>query len=143
MSSYLFSILSINFIFSGSNSATFLKWRSTYKFNISDVDDKYFSYFTQWDDSIFTKDDNVLEVISSWLFYPIWVNNSWVATIFNTGSFDFTSLEPDFILKNPVKDFDTDFDNNLLNLKIDYYKYFNCYNTDDKIERTFLIKKNF
>ena len=107
------------------------------------IDDKYFSYFTQWDDDIFTKNDNVLEVFDTWLFYPTWVDDSWVATIFNTGSFDFTSLEPDFIFSNPIKLLEYSYSTNLLNLKIDYYKYFNCYNTDDKIERTFLIKKSY
>ena len=107
------------------------------------IDWEYFPYFTQWDDDIFTKDDNTLEVIHSWLTYPTKVNNDWTYTNFNSSTFDYNSLTPDFVFSNPVVNLDKNYSTNLLNLKIDYYKYLNCFNVDDKIKRSFLIKKNF
>lgn len=105
--------------------------------------ENYFPYFTQWDEDIFTKDDNTLEVVHSWLNYPYNVDNSWNATEFNSSTYNYSSLQPDFIFSNPVKNLEKDYFSNLLNLKLKYYKYFNCYNPDDKIERTVLIKKSY
>jgi hypothetical protein len=107
------------------------------------IDNKYYPYFTKWDNSIFTSHDNTLKVKQSLLNYPTWVTSDWTATEFDLSNFDPDDYEPNFIFSNPVKDFDKDFSWNLLNLKLNYYKYLNCFNTDDKIERTFLIKKSY
>ncbi len=107
------------------------------------IDDKYFPYFTQWDDDIFTKWDNVLEITGSWFTYPYNVDSNWNETDFDPSTFDYSTLTLDFILKNPIKKLEKSYSSNLLNIKIDYYKYLNCYNIDDKIERSFLIKKSY
>ena len=104
---------------------------------------KYYPYFTQWDDDIFTKNDNTLEIVHSWLNYPSWVDSSWNAIEFDSSSYNYNSLTPDFIFSNPIKKLEKNYSSNLLNLKIDYYKYLNCFNPDEKIKRTFLIKKNY
>jgi hypothetical protein len=31
----------------------------------------------------------------------------------------------------------------LLNLELKIFKKYNCYNLDEKVERTFILKKNF
>jgi hypothetical protein len=107
------------------------------------IDNKYYPYFTQWDDDIFTKNDNVLEVKESWLTYPNIVNDDWSYVEFDTWSFDFNSLEPDFIFSNPIKKLEKNYSSNLLNIKLNYYKYLNCFNSDEKIERNFLVKKSY
>ena len=117
------------------------------KLNLFKDDDlkftEYYPYFTQWDNDIFTKNDNVLEVFSSWASYPIKVNSDWIYVEFNTGSFDPDNYEIDFIFSNPVKDLKIDYSSNLLNIKLNYYKYLNCFNADEKIDRNFLIKKSY
>ncbi|MDQ7022809.1 MAG: prepilin-type N-terminal cleavage/methylation domain-containing protein [Candidatus Gracilibacteria bacterium] len=60
------------------------------------IDGEYYPYFTQGDNDIFTKDDNVLEVFEENLFYPTGVSDSGTATIFNTGSLAFTYLRAGF-----------------------------------------------
>jgi len=104
---------------------------------------KYYSYFTQWDDDIFTKDDNTLEVKETWLFYPTWVDSNWNATDFDPENFNYSALKKDFIFSNPVKNLEISYSSNLLNLKLNYYKYLNCFNIDEKIDRNFLIKKSY
>ena len=104
---------------------------------------KYYPYFIQWDNNIFTKNNNTLEIVHSWLNYPSWVDSSWGATEFDSSNYTYNSLTPDFIFSNPTKKIEKNFSSNLLNLKIDYYKYLNCFNPDEKIERTFLVKKNY
>ncbi len=104
---------------------------------------KYYPYFTQWDNNIFTKEDNVLEVIQTWLVYPTWINNSWVASEFDTASFNPNNYEPDFVFSNPIKKLEKNYSSGLLNIKLDYYKYLNCFNPDEKVEKTYLFKKNF
>jgi len=107
------------------------------------VNNKYFPYFTQWDNDIFTQWDNVLEVLQSGLLYPMWVNSIWTVTDFDPTSFDFNSLTSDHIIKNPIKNLEKKYSSNLLNIKLNYYKYLNCFNPDEKVEKTYLFKKNF
>ncbi len=126
-----------------------------------------FPYFTQWDWDIFTKDDNILEIFTGGLLYPTWLwFNGW-NLIVNTfedrkeQEFDLTwnyvwdspligfsesvfNNYPEFsILDNPIKDIIIDTTGNFLNLKLDYYKFLNCFNSDEKVEKTLLLKKSF
>ncbi len=134
---------------------------------------KVFPYFVEWDDNIFTKGDNVLQTIHSNLLYPtgieivsnqIHVNTfedrklrkydfdgtlAWPAVdrtpLFSQNIFDI-QYAPDYIMKNPLHDFTivyNDPSNRLLHMNIEYYKYFNCYNNDENIIRTFVLKKNY
>ena len=112
--------------------------------------EKYFPYFIQWDDDIFTLEDNTLEVYQTWLNYPTWLRYSWWSLQIkefeptNFISSNFNSYDTDFIFSNPIKKLEKVITwTSLLNFKLDYYKYLNCFNLDEKIERTFLLKKDF
>ena len=109
---------------------------------------EYFPYFTKSDDNILTPDDNKLEIIKSWLNYPTWIwNDSWTIKYNEFWNRTFTNLtldthSSDIILKTPLKSLTTSIDNWLITFLLKYYKKYNCYNLDDKTERTYLIKKN-
>ena len=141
---------------------TFKNWtNSTYQ--------KYFPYFTQWDGDIFTKDDNTLEVFTWGLDYPtglgfnswnlvintfedrtvhtfnvdwthVW-SDSWILNPFSEWAFNDYTISS--ILDNPVNDINITNAGNLLNIKLDYYKYLNCHNPDEKVKKTLLFKKSF
>jgi len=108
---------------------------------------EYFPYFTKSDNNILTPDDNKLEIIESWLNYPTWLwwnwtiqhNDFWNHT-FNTSIFQEHSS--DIILKTPINYLNTTINNWLVTLFLKYYKKYNCYNLDDKTERTYLFNKN-
>jgi len=107
----------------------------------------YFPYFTQWDDDLITKTDNVLDIFTWWLTYPTGIWKMWIIqynefldwTYFNL-SFDTTY---DILLKTPISKIVYDYQNNLLNIVLTYFKQYNCYNLDGKIERTAIYKKSF
>jgi len=131
-----------------------------------------FPYYTKWDDDIFTLDDNTLKVIKSWLKYPTGLfynslQDSLYINIFedrkqkklnlsslnildnsnltNFSSNNFEQYNISFIFSNPVEKLDIEYNipNKFLNLKLDYYKYFNCFNIDDKIKRSLLFKNSY
>ncbi len=106
----------------------------------------YFPYFTQGDDNLTTKWDNTLSVIHSWLKYPTWIWWAWASDFneFWSGSMsDLHYHSTDKLLNVPVKSLDiTKNANDLLTINLKYYKNYNCYNTDEKIDKTFIIKKN-
>jgi hypothetical protein len=116
-----------------------LVWDTTYS--------KYFPYFTKSDDNILTPNDNTLEVIEPWLNYPTWLwwnwtiqhNEFWNHT-FNSSIFQEHSS--DIILESPINYLNTTIDNWLVTLFLKYYKKYNCYNLDDKTEKTYLFNKN-
>lgn len=104
----------------------------------------YFNIFTQSDWNIITPDDNILSIEKSWLNYPTWI---WWPNNYNEfGNGGFSNLDyskEDNILKTPIENLDiTNNTNNVLSIFLTYYKNYNCYNLDDKAERSFLWKKN-
>ena len=114
------------------------------------VFEDYFPYFVQGDGDLLTKNDNILEVFTWWLNYPTWIRKNWSNIRykeFPERSFSISNIQydkyTDHILNNPIWDFGIDYSNNLLTLKIGYYKIYNCYNTEDKVEKDFLFKKSF
>jgi len=106
----------------------------------------YFPYFTQWDDDLTTKDDNILTVYKSWLNYPTWI---WWTAIWQINQFwnppysDLDYHKTDILLWTPIKSLDiTNSSDNLISLFLKYYNRYNCYNLDDNAQRSFLLKKN-
>ncbi|MCD5380792.1 hypothetical protein LR004_02595, partial [Candidatus Gracilibacteria bacterium] len=126
-----------------------------------------FPYFTQGDGNIFTKDDNILEVFTGGLLYPTGLGFNGGNLVVNTfedrreQEFDvagnyvgdspltafsesvFNNYLESSILDNPVKGITISNASNFLNLKLDYYKFLNCFNSDEKVEKTLLLKKSF
>jgi len=140
---------------------SFFSW-SELKYN------NYFPYYINWDGLLTTNWNNTLKTITWWLYYPTWINFDWNDILVNdfinrkqkklTINWDLVSESPlknfdlsifnydkrfDNILSNPIKSFEFNLNDNLLTIILKYYKSYNCYNTDEKIERTFISKKNF
>lgn len=132
------------------------------------LDEKYFPYFTQWDDDIFTLEDNTLETLAININYPTGISISWWNLLFNEfetreqkrvnisnwnisnssnltafSNNTFEDYNKNFIFSNPIKKLEIDSNWGLLSLKMKYYKYLNCFSPEEQIERTFLIKKDF
>lgn len=107
----------------------------------------YFPYFTNWDDDLFTKGDNTLEVYKSWLAYPSWIWISWTIRYneFLDLWYDDLNFDKnyDYKLETPVSSLDIDYTDNLLNLDLKYYKQYNCYDEGQRVERNFILKKSF
>lgn len=140
----------INFIWAStytillSNLIDFLNpWNYTIKLKIW-ASEKEFYFFTQWDEKIYTKNDNKLEIVNSGLKYPngIWWPLSY--NIFNTSSIWDLNIDTknDIILNNPIDNLDISPNWNLLNLILKHYRNYNCYNLDENKEKinTFLSK---
>lgn len=109
--------------------------------------ENYFSYFTNWDDDLTTKADNTLEILKTWLNYPTWIFSSWSTYDFNEfWTLSYSNLtfneKYDTLLQVPIKSLDIYDNDSLISLILKYYKTYNCYNLDEKIERTFLLKKS-
>lgn len=129
----------------------------------------YFPYFSKTDNDIFTKSDNILKILTGWLGYPTWIYASGSNLVFNdflnrktieitktwsfvSGSdlnnFDFSKLgihsSSDNILYTPVKNYDIGKLGNLLNIYINYYKNYSCYNLEENRWKTkeFILKKS-
>jgi len=123
-----------------------IHWKCVFLWDSFDPEDEIYPFFSQSDDDLLTKDDNKLEIHMSWLNYPTKINSSSNVTEYWTWDKNnmYYNKDYDYILKTPIKSFDINYNaNKLLNLDLVYYKRHNCYNLDEKIERTFLIKKNF
>lgn len=128
----------------------------------------YFPYYSNWDNLITTNLDNNLRTITWWLSYPTWIifdgtnlivndfitrksikldiNWNFVSST-NLTPFDFSIFDYDKrfdnILSIPLKSFDYNFSSNLLTIILKYYKSYNCYNLDEKVDRTYIFKKSF
>ena len=106
----------------------------------------YFPLFTQSDNDLTTSNDNTLKIFTSWLNYPTWIWKDWTIKFndFLDWNYDNISYIKDYdtLLEVAIKNFSKDNSNDLLTLIIEYYKKYNCYNTDDKTEKTFITKKN-
>jgi len=130
--------------------------------------EKNFPYFTQGDGDIFTGKDNILRIFTWSLDYPtgLEINGAWKLevnifetrkkTVFNLdwiiysntdltafSNAAFNNYEVDSILSNPIKSLEVNSPASLLNIKLQYYKYLNCFNLDEKVEKTYLFKKSF
>ncbi len=111
---------------------------------------KYYPYFSKSDWNILTTNDNILTVYKSNLQYPTWIwwiwdsyfNEFWNKSWRNFNDVNFDLNNTDIILKTPIQNLYIYKENNSLTLKLNYYKKYNCYNPDDKTERTYLFKKN-
>ncbi|MDD3646107.1 MAG: prepilin-type N-terminal cleavage/methylation domain-containing protein [Candidatus Gracilibacteria bacterium] len=139
---YNINISNISPLLSGTG--TYYTKLSLYDGNILKYE-KYFPYFVQGDNDLLTIDDNTLEIITSNLNYPtgIWGPsnyNEFLDDSYNNLSFD---SDNDYKLETPIFNLDIDYSDKLLNLDLKYYKQFNCYNLDDKVERSFMLKKSF
>ncbi len=110
--------------------------------------EKNFPFTTNWDDKIYTMDDNILEVYEKDLKYPNWIWWNWTSDFneFDIYSFNNYNIDRknDIILKTPIKDLDVSKNWDLWNFILKYYRNYNCYNLDENKEKikTFLIKKN-
>lgn len=106
----------------------------------------YFPYFTQSDNDLLTSNDNILTVLYSWLNYPTWIWWTWNSDFNIFWDWTYSNIPynwTDTLLKVPIKSLDiTNISNDLITLILKYYKSYNCYNLDEKIERTFILKKN-
>jgi len=135
--------------------------------NSSLVYKEIFPFFTNGDDDILTKWDNTLEVIfSSGSFYPTGIykksggdilvndfisrksykiqNDNSLSNTWNLLAFDFDFLSKNIqknIFKSPLKEIEFDYNSNILTLSWAYFKYFSCYNEDERKEKSFLLKK--
>jgi hypothetical protein len=132
----------------------------------TDIHEGYYPFFTESDNDIRTSSDNTLRTITGWLNYPTWIqfigwnlriNEFWTRkqkTIDLDGNFisssDLTAFndlsyhtENDSILTTPIESLNVDYSNNLVTLILKYYKKYNCYDLNEKIERTFILRKDF
>ena len=132
----------------------------------TDIHEGYYPFFTESDNDIRTPTDNILRTLTWWLIYPtgiqlIWwnlrVNEFWTRqqktidldgnilsssdlTTFNDLNY---SSDNDAILTTPIESLNIDYSNGLVTLILKYYKKYNCYDLDEKIERTFILRKDF
>ncbi len=125
--------------------------------------DFYYPFFTSWDDNLFTPNDNIFQTLTWWL---VWnysqITLSWSNLVLND-FISWTKLEidenwnfvsswslsniPDFESKKidlwfKIKDFRVNKTWNLLTLKIDYYKNFDCYDERRNIVKSLIFKKS-
>jgi hypothetical protein len=123
---------------------TWITWNYFIDLKLNGIHKEYFPYFTQSDNDLTTPEDNILEVLHSWLNYPTWI--WWPSNYNEFWDWSYLDLEynsTDTLLLTPVKSLEiTNSANDLISLVLKYYKSYNCYNLDEKIERTFLLKKN-
>lgn len=131
-----------------------LSWNSWDRFETLEY------HYTNSDNSIFTKDDNTLETIIAWIWYPtgieklgneIRVNDSLnreritynilTESIIKDSSvlqdFTYEKLQnlpynkySDTLIKTPIKSFEIQKSWDLISSKLKYYKSFHCYNSD-------------
>ena len=120
-------------------------WTWTYYVKL-DINDKFYKYFTQWDNNLLTKDDNTLEsLVKDWKYYTK-INSDWNYSNYSPNSDNLSyNKKYDYILRNPIKILNIDFDNSnkLLNFKLDYYNKYNCYNLEETSSKTLILKKNY
>lgn len=135
-----------------------------------------FPYFSQWDNDLFTPDNNTLEVLVSGLTYPTWIEydagtgfitvNDFESRGQNKYSVDwslqgnallagfsstaFNQYNESHVFKNPLDatpplnpfEFQMQW-TDLLNIKVSYALYQNCFNEDEKSIKTAIFKKKF
>lgn len=94
---------------------------------------KVFYYHTIWDEDLTTKNDNILEVYARDLNYPnaiLWKDDY---SEFNLDSVEKLEYNKkyDSILEVPIDNIDIDENDELINIIIDYYKDYSCYNLSE------------
>ena len=132
----------------------------------TDIHEGYYPFFTESDADIRTPWDNTLKTITWWLIYPTGIQLvGWQLRVNEFGtrkqktidldgtlvsSIDLTwfndliyNPNSDAILNTPIESLNTNYSNNLLTLILKYYKKYNCYDLNEKIERTFILRKDF
>jgi len=75
--------------------------------------------------------------------YKIQNDNS-LSNAWNLLAFDFDFLSENMqknLFKSPLKEIEFDYNSNILTLSWAYFKYFSCYNEDERKEKSFLLKK--
>ncbi len=120
-------------------------WTWTYYVKL-DINNKFYKYFTQWDDNLLTKDDNTLESLVKDSKYYIKINNDSNFENYSPNSNNLSyNKNYDYILRNPIKSLDKNYNfaNKLLNLELDYYNKYNCYNLEEKSSKSLILKKNY
>jgi hypothetical protein len=110
-------------------------WNYTIKLNFWNSSEKDFFFFTQWDEKIYTKNDNILEVHKSWLSYPNWIWWEWENDFHefemsktNQLSFD---EKYDTILSIPIDSLKISNSWSSIDVILKYYRNYNCYNLDE------------
>ncbi len=132
---------------------------------------KYFPFFVNWDDDLLTRNDNTLEVISNNFKYPTWIKYNWwklyindfwdrkeysinldwtwKSTASNLSAFNYSKIKDykyfDYILKSPIKKLELSYDlsKKYFSFLLKYYKQYNCYDSDQRIDRTLILSKSF
>lgn len=143
-----------NLEFKNLNNIFTQEWNYTIELEIWNSDINFY-YYTQWDNKIYTQNNNKIEIVRSWLNYPNaiwwnpWSNSSPQDSNFN--QFDISSLwtlsideDYDIILNTPIKNLNISENNQIINIITQYYKNYDCYNLDlneSKIS-TFISKFN-
>ncbi len=142
---------SFNWLWSNYIDLNFYNWGAL-------VYNKLFFYETDSDNDIFTLTDNSLEILTwslNWFYTYISKNIAWNYLIYdyinnkrlNLTSWIITSIASPNFESNitnynfKIKDFKTSISSWILNIKMDYYKVFDCLNEKDSIVKTILIKK--
>lgn len=101
-------------------------------------------YFTHWDWITTTMKWNTIEILSWWLIYPnnITSSTTWDSEITNYNDLLNNSFWIKTISELPIKDFAYSVDWDILNIKVIYYKYYDCLNENhiikEKIYKKFL-----
>ncbi len=122
-------------------------WNYTVALSLWDFEKNYF-HFTQWDEKIYTQDDNKIEILYDWLDYPnwIWWQNVWEFNEFDINGVTYMQADKDYdkILKVPLEDFNISENNYLVTAITKYYKNYNCFNIDQNTWKisTFISKFN-
>jgi len=131
----------------------------------------YFPYFVSSDNNIFTKDDNIMTVLTWWLGYPTGIYPNWNNLIFNDfltrksyeidknwsnissknlNYFNFSistyNKNIDSIFYSPIKDYYIKYNsaNKVLNFYFNYYKNYSCYSDNNPSSVSeFFMKKSY
>jgi len=79
----------------------------------------------------------------------VWVKDSWINIWAWNWNFDYTKIPENkklnYFLNTPIENLDISYDisKKYLNIQLDYYKQYNCYNTDEKVVRSMILGKSF
>lgn len=112
--------------------------------------EEYFPYFVNGDNDLSTPNDNTLTQYASGLKYPtgIWNDSGLQYPEFDIATFPISDFvytpESDILMNSPIEsiEFDKISTPDLLSTTLKYYRVYNCYNLDDRNEKTFIQKTN-
>ncbi len=102
----------------------------------------YFPYFTIWDWNLVTNTWNFLKTLSWWFNYIYSINwpNSFSWEIIDWNFALNNSIWREFISNFPIKDFNYNYLDNVLTLKFNYFKYYDCVSEKHIIKEKILKK---